>query len=321
MDTTHLDLPAQVDPLQEPRSPLYLAPECDTWVGVDGPALRVSQTDCAERLYPLRRIGRIHTNLRVEWEQDALLACAQAGIPVLFLDNDGLILARLLGRPGQRDELRSRLIEFLLRPESEGMLHYWIERNGQRAARWAGIKLGLFGGRTGVPSIADGQSARNPRGPRRTHKPPASTRAGAGRSGRIHSATSEEIRVWLEHMAQGLVGPEIALRTRQWLRGLAYAWMEEHLADLGFARTTEIAQSGQPPLAANLTEILFWYLEPARIGWLARRSLAAERKGEPLRPPTYRETVALFESRAARAAVRGREITGCLHRWLIHECN
>jgi hypothetical protein len=267
------------EPSREAALPLYLAPQGETWVGLDGPALRISRPDTAERLFPLRRIARVHSSPRVDWEQAALLACAEAGIPVLFVDDDGQVIARILGRPGQRDELRNRLVELLLRPEGAGMLHYWMDRNRHRAARWAAIKL---------------------------RRRPVNQRAA-------------DIRRWVNQAADRLAGADAARQTRQWLRGLAYGWMEAHLADLGFARSTELAQAGLPPLAADLTDILYWYLEPARLGWLMRRRLAAEQKQEPLQPPTYRDAVRLFESREVRAAVRGREITSCLHRWLIHE--
>lgn len=267
------------EPNGEAAMPLYLAPQGETWVGLDGPALRISRPDSAERLFPLQRIARVHSSPRVDWEQAALLACAEAGIPVLFVDDDGQVIARILGRPGQRDELRNRLVELLLRPEGTGMLRYWMDRNRLRAARWAAIKLGR---RPGDASAAD-------------------------------------IRRWVNHTADQMAGPDAARQTRQWLRSLAYGWMEAHLADLGFGRSTELGQAGQPPLAADLTDILYWYLEPARLSWLLRRRLSAQQKQEPQEAPVYRDAVRLFESPEARAAVRGREITGCLHRWLIHE--
>lgn len=279
IDTDTLGRPRLPSIAAGDRVPLYLAPESETWVGLDGPALRVSQPDTAERLFPLRRISRVLTNTRADWEQDALLACASYGIPVLYCDDDGRIIARLLGRPGERDELRGRLVSFLLRAEAAGMLNHWFGQTRHRAARWAALKLGV---RPGHQSAA-------------------------------------EIRRWTNRTAERLAGPEAALRTRQWMRSLAYAWMEEHLADLGFARSTEVAQTGAPSLAAELTDILYWYLEPARIGWLRRRYQAAKRKGEPLRSPTHRDCVRLFQSRATRSATRGREVTGALHRWLIHE--
>ena len=259
--------------------PLYLAPSEETWVGLDGAALRVSSLHRAEQLFPLRRIGRIHTNQRVDWEMQALLACADQGIPIVFMDDDGQVLARLLGRPGARDELRNRLIPFLLRPEALGMLQHWLQTSQHRAARWAALKLRL-GSQT-----ADAAAIRE----------------------RINQETT------------AFVGEQASRQTRQWLRGLAYNWMEEHLHDLGLARTTELGQAGQPSLAAELTGLFYWYLEPARHGWLKRRYLAARRKGAPVIPPTQRDIVWLFESRALKAAARGREITSSLHRWLIHE--
>jgi hypothetical protein len=262
-----------------PPVPLYIAAQGETFVGLDGPALRVSQPGSADRLFPLCRIGRVHTSPRADWEQTALLACAEVGIPVVFVDDDGQILARLLGRPGERDELRSRLVEFLLRPEAAGMLRYWMDQSRHRAARWAALKLGR----------------------------------------RRVGERAAQIRQWVNRAAEGLAGAESAEHTRQWLRSLAYGWMEAHLADLGLGRTTELGQAGDPPLAADLTDILYWYLEPARIGWLRRRQLAAQHNDQPLRPPLHADLVKLFESRHLRVASRGREITGSLHRWLIHE--
>lgn len=263
---------------EAPR-PLYLAPADELWVGLDGPALRVSSLTQAERLFPLRRIGRIHCCQRVSWEMEALMACAEQGIPIVFMDDEGQVQARLLGRPGERDELRSRLFEFLLLPEAPGRLRHWMDTHRQRAARWAGTKLGL-------------------------------------RKQATHAAA---VRQWLEQATECYAGPRHAQLTRQWLRGLTYTWMEEHLRDLGLGRSNEMGQAGSPCLAADLTDILYWYLEPARHGWLQRRYLTAQRRREPVRPATQADVVRLFESRAIRAAAHGREITSSLHRWLIHE--
>jgi hypothetical protein len=82
IDRFHHDLDQESE--REAAAPLYLAPEGEAWVGLDGPALRVSRLDRAERIFPLRRIARVHTSPRVDSEQAALLACADAGIPVLF---------------------------------------------------------------------------------------------------------------------------------------------------------------------------------------------------------------------------------------------
>lgn len=259
--------------------PLYVAPGSDTYVSLDGPALCVSREESAPQLFPLRRMSRVVTATNVGWSSSALLACAEHGISVVFMDDQGEIVARLTGRPGARDELYNRLMEFLLLPQAEGMYGYWIRNYRRRAAHWVGLKLDI--------AIA--------------HRDP------------FHC------RQHIEQLAKRYAGEAAALNTRQWLRTLAFAWMQAHLQDLGLGANQALGQIGQPTLARDLTEILMWYLEPARLGWLKSRQLAAARKRETLRPPTQREIVQLFESRAIRVSERGREITGTLHRWLIHE--
>lgn len=266
------------DPVAADARPLYIAPEGETWVELDGPSLRIVQIDKAERLYPLRRLSRVFVQRRVEWALDALLACAERGISVVFFDDDGKVMARLLGKPGERDELYHRLRDFLMLPQARGMYRYWREDLRRKAARWTGLKLGVPAG----------------------ERDPAACRN------------------WINRRAQYYEGDQAATKSHQWLRALAYDWMEGHLQDLGFGRQNELARAGEPALARDLAEIFVWYLEPAYIGWLKRRWLAARRNGEDVRPPNRRDLVRLFESRAARAATRGREITSLLHRWLIH---
>ncbi len=257
---------------------LYIAPEGETWVELDGPSLRIVQLDKAVRLYPLRSLSRILVQRRVEWALEALLACAERGITVVFFDDNGEILARVLGKPGARDEMYHRMNEFLMLPQAEGMYRYWREDLRSKAAHWAGIKL------------------RTPQ----------------------YARDTAACREWINRQASHYAGGDTATKSHQWLRSLAYDWMEGHLQDLGFGRQSELARAGEPALARDLTEIFIWYLEPAYLGWLKRRWLAARRKQQSLRPPTRRDLVRLFESRAARSAKRGREITSLLHRWLIH---
>lgn len=259
--------------------PLYIAPQAETRVELDGPALCVAREGVAERLYPLQRISRVYTAEEVDWTSEALIACARAGIGVLFVGDDGEVTARVLARPGERDELYSRFMEFLMRPEAAGMYQHWLGIMGNRAARWAGIKLDA----------------------------PADKRR------------AKECRDWLQRQGRRYAGRKGEERSRQWLRSVAFGWMQGHLLDLGFGRDNELAQAGEPALARDLTGVLMWYIEPARLGWLRRRFLAAQRKGQPVLLPPHRDLVRLFESRATRAAARGREITSALHRWLIHE--
>ena len=258
--------------------PLYIAPAGDTRVMLDGPALCVAQEERAEQLFPLRRLSRIYSAERVIWTSEALLACARAGIAVVFVDDSGEVVARILGRPGERDELYHRLTEFLLLPQAPAMYRYWREDLRRRAAWWAGVKLDV----------------------------PPTDRA------------PSPCREWINREAARHAGNKGGERSRQWLGSLAFTWMQGHLQDLGFGLSTELTQAGEPALARDLAGILMWYLEPPRIGWLKRRHLAAQRREQAVRPPQHRDLVRLFESRATRVAVRGNEITSLLHRWLIH---
>lgn len=279
-ETDWTELRDQADPaLRADARPLYIVPDAETRVDLDGPALCVSREDVAERTFPLMRLSRVYSAEGVAWSSEALLACAGMGIAVLFVDDEGEVVARVLGRPGDRDELHHRLMEFLLLPEALGRYRHWLGSMRGRAAWWAGLKLG-------VPD-----ARRDPRG----------------------------CRDWINRAAVRSAGTTAAEQTRQWLRAVAYAWMQEHLQDHGFGADNELGQSGEPALARDLTDVLMWYLEPPRLGWLERRRRSAERKREPLRPPRQADVVRLFENRALRAAARGREITGALHRWLIHE--
>jgi hypothetical protein len=259
--------------------PLYLAPAVDTRVVLDGPALCVQQAERAEQLFPLQRIARVYTSTSVDWSTRALLACAERGIGVLFVETDGAVAARLLGRPGARDELLHRFTEFMLLPQAPERYAHWLLGMRRRLAYWACMKLD-------APA-----AVRDPR----------------------------NARQWLERQAAAYAGRRGAERTRHWLRALAYQRTEAHLADLGFGAATELGQAGEPNLARDLGELLNWYLQPPRIGWLRRRHNAARRRDEPLLPPRHADTVRLFESRNLRTGQRLRDLSSCFHRWLIQQ--
>ena len=74
--------------------PLYIdgLPGCR--VVLDEPALRIVVPEKADQLFPLSRISRVVCKGVVEWSMSALLACADAGITLLFLENNGEVRAR-----------------------------------------------------------------------------------------------------------------------------------------------------------------------------------------------------------------------------------
>jgi hypothetical protein len=267
-------------PRDDDARPLYIAPGGDTQILLDGPALCIQRGERAPQLFPLRRLSRIHCADDTHWSTEALLACAKLGIAILFVDDTGTVVARLLGRPGSHDHLSHRLEDFLLLPQAMGMYQHWRQTYERRVAWWTGARLDLA------------PSEREP----------------------------SRCRACLQALAAHYAGDAQEVRTRQWLRGIALGWMQAHLQDLGLgAARSELGQSGAPALARDLTDLLYWYLEPARIGWLKGRWLAARGKGEVLLPPVHADAVRLFESHATRVNAHGLEITGNLHRWLIHE--
>ena len=123
--------------------PLYIdgAPNCR--VVLDEPALRVSIADKADQLFPLSRISRVVCKGMVEWSMSALLACADAGISVLFLEKNGELRARWFGRASERQSLTQRLLDLLARSDGPGLLENWTLAMEKMAARSFARRIGL----------------------------------------------------------------------------------------------------------------------------------------------------------------------------------
>jgi hypothetical protein len=122
--------------------PLYVQ-GAETRVERDGPALKVACSGRAERWFPLRRISQVVSAARVDWSTQALLACAVEGITVSFLDEDGGVLARVVGRPGERMGLRQRLADFVLRPDWRTFYEQWLAAMEQMAVRSVVRRAGI----------------------------------------------------------------------------------------------------------------------------------------------------------------------------------
>ena len=104
------------------RKPLYLQGRNGLEVELDGPALRVRQPERAAVFYPLARLARVLSKGGVRWSCDALLACAEAGVPVTFLDGDGGVRGYLFGPSSGDSGLYLGLRACLLR--SDGLSRY-----------------------------------------------------------------------------------------------------------------------------------------------------------------------------------------------------
>lgn len=105
--------------------PLYIDGSPGCRVVWDQPALRVCLPEKADQLFPLARVSRVVCKGVVEWSMSALLACADVGITVLFLEKNGKVRARWLGHGGARQSLAQRLVDLLARADGPALYENW----------------------------------------------------------------------------------------------------------------------------------------------------------------------------------------------------
>jgi hypothetical protein len=259
------------------RRPLYLDPRSPTSVTIDGPALSIRVEDQAERSIPMRRVSRILVNEKTQFSTAALLRCADSGISILFVDPDGRVQARLLGAPGERQELRQRLVDLLDRPDWKELYGNWRYAQERHAVLRVQNRLGI----------------------------------------RIGSASPGGTARWIEEEVARLAEPRDAARSRRWMQEQLFAWTLNHLQMLGLGAQSEVGHDGRPDLASDLAGVLGWYGEPIRIGWLRRRAHWARRSRSAAKVITRRDIVALYQRHSSKLARFGRELTNKLHRWLV----
>lgn len=123
--------------------PLYIDGSPGCRVVLDEPALRISLTDKADQLFPLSRVSRVVCKGVVEWSMSALLACADAGISVLFLEKNGELRARWLGCVSERQSLTQRLLDLLARADGPWLYENWTLAMEKMAARSFARRIGM----------------------------------------------------------------------------------------------------------------------------------------------------------------------------------
>lgn len=123
--------------------PLYINGRPGMTVALDGPALAIGAPGRAESLFPLQRISRVIASGSVDWSTTALLACAERGITVTFLDRHGVNRAYLFGDGPRREGLAQRLRDLLDRPDWPERYADWRRAMESRACRAAALRLGL----------------------------------------------------------------------------------------------------------------------------------------------------------------------------------
>jgi hypothetical protein len=113
--------------------PLYLDAGLPWQVRLDdGPALHLSAPGRARTLVPLNQLARVVSPANANWHSAALLACLRAGVPVLFSDGNGAIVAWCFG-PRRRETTLGQLLRLSLEaPDGANVLVQWHAACGRR---------------------------------------------------------------------------------------------------------------------------------------------------------------------------------------------
>lgn len=107
--------------------PLYLDAALHWQVRLDdGPTLNVSAPGRARSLYPLNRLARVLSPSHAQWSTPALLACLRAGVPVLFHDTTGELVAWCFGPRKRETTLAQLLREVIDHPRWAELLTEWV---------------------------------------------------------------------------------------------------------------------------------------------------------------------------------------------------
>jgi hypothetical protein len=127
---------------------LYLDASTRWQVRLDaGVALNVSAPGRARSLYPLARLARVVSPAHADWAAAALLACLQAGVPVIFHDAHGDPVGWCFGTRRRETTLAALLREGLAEPDWDERFGAWHAAAERRAVREALRALGIVGGR------------------------------------------------------------------------------------------------------------------------------------------------------------------------------
>ena len=211
--------------------PLYVNGCGKTLIKLDAPALRVIVPDQADRLFPLQRISRVIVSGSAIWETEALLACADQGISVVFLDEDGELRARWLGKASDRQAFLQRLADLLARPDAKDTYTCWFKAMERMAIRSAAKKL-----------VADNRL----------------------------SLSTRQVVDFLDDQKQRLaIQPVDPLYNK--IRGILKAELVQLFLREGLDGKSELLQDQWLNLPADFARLIFWDMEVPLLEWLQRQ--------------------------------------------------
>ena len=113
--------------------PCYIYAKEGMRIGLDGPALCIMTPSQSDILVPLRRVSRVVITGCPECSTSALLACAERGIAVTFLQHNGTTRAHLFGRSKAKNDLFVHLRDLLDRPDWADQYQIWLDAAASRA--------------------------------------------------------------------------------------------------------------------------------------------------------------------------------------------
>ncbi len=111
--------------------PLYVDGSSPVDISWEEPALAITRSNESKRLVPLRLVSHVLVSGReVTWHQEALLARAEADIPILFTDGNNELLAALRTNTPEPSPEWRRLAKLIEDPD--GVDHYRTFLKGKR---------------------------------------------------------------------------------------------------------------------------------------------------------------------------------------------
>lgn len=122
-------------------APLYLEGGQGCQVSWEEPALKCVLPHKAEQYFPLTRVSRVIVMGYCEFETKALLACADYGVTLVFLDERGEVRARLLGKGGERQSFIQRLLDLLASSDGHERYAAWLAAMEKMAVRSTARRL------------------------------------------------------------------------------------------------------------------------------------------------------------------------------------
>lgn len=122
-------------------TPLYINGCAGCRIMWEEPALKCVLPNKAEQFFPISRISRVVIFGFCELETLALLACADHGITVVFVNPSGEIRARLIGHGGERQGLVQRLVDLFQHAEGYNLYRDWLAAMEKMAVRSVARRL------------------------------------------------------------------------------------------------------------------------------------------------------------------------------------